>query len=159
MGKKGQEVVRLDRQALIEDLTKAYADEWLAHYYYMLAANLAGGIQGRVLAEVLEKRAMDELGHANRIARRILELGGEPPREWSRVASVSTAPPFRLPQNLNDTAGIIRAVLEQERHAIATYQALVEKSRLTDTATHELAEDLLVDEVKDEEEDETLLGE
>lgn len=159
MGKKGREIVDLDVSGLIEDLTRAYADEWLAHYNYMLAAKLAAGINSPVVHDMLKKRSLDELEHANRIAERIIELGGEPLRTLEQIPAKANCPAFAMPKDPRNLEGILRAVLEAERCAIETYKALYEKTRLKDPVTHELAEDLLADEVADEEETENLLGE
>lgn len=158
MGKKGMEIIKGDRQSIIADLTRAYADEWLAHYNYLLAAHLATGINAPTVAAMLEKRSGDELGHANRIAQRIIQLGGEPLRDFGQLEAKAGCRTFALPEDTGDLAAILRAVLEAERCAIDEYQALVEKTRHVDPVTHELAEDLLADEVGDEEETENLLG-
>ncbi|MFQ5860507.1 MAG: ferritin-like domain-containing protein, partial [Dehalococcoidia bacterium] len=124
MGKKGREIVRLNIEELIEDLTRAYADEWLAHYYYTLAANLLQGINSPEIAEKLREISLSEYGHSNKLAERITELGGEPLRAFAEVAQKAACPPFNMPRNPSDIPALINAVLEQERHAIETYQAL-----------------------------------
>ncbi len=91
MGKRGTEIVNLDVQGLIEDLQRAYADEWLAHYNYLLAANLAAGLSSPIISDNLSKRSQDELGHANKLAQRIIQLGGEPIRKLEDVPVTVTA--------------------------------------------------------------------
>jgi ferritin-like protein len=38
LGRKSREIVRAKVDDVVADLTKAYADEWFAHYQYWLAA-------------------------------------------------------------------------------------------------------------------------
>ena len=57
-----------------------------------------------------------------------------------------------------DLEAIFEAVLESDRGAIGVYQALVATTRHVDLVTHELAEELLTEEVADEEKIENLLG-
>ncbi|MBI4336958.1 MAG: ferritin [Chloroflexi bacterium] len=160
MGKKGREIVqsKLDVNGLIEDLQHAYADEWLAHYYYLLATNLAAGLNADAVANRLRSQANDELGHAHRIAQRIIQLGGDLPRDFAQLPRLANCKTFVMPENPADLKGIINAVLAAERCAIDVYLALAEKTRHADPVTHELAESLLADEVDDEEEFENLLA-
>mgnify|MGYP000329505686 CR=1 FL=1 len=43
MGQKGTEIAELDVQELIQDLNRAYADEWLAAYAYTYMAQVVEG--------------------------------------------------------------------------------------------------------------------
>ncbi|MFQ6085167.1 MAG: ferritin-like domain-containing protein [Candidatus Bathyarchaeia archaeon] len=63
---------------LIEELNKAYADEWIAYFYYTWAAEVASGINPPAVVSDLERIAKDELEHQSELAARMLELGGEP---------------------------------------------------------------------------------
>ena len=159
MGKKGREILKLDIEELIETLNRVYADEWLSVYNYLLAAHLAAGINAPAVASVLKKNSEQELTHANKIAERIIQLGGEPVRSISKLETTANCPDFKMPQDPTDLEGILRAVLEAERCAIQVYQDLVDNTRVRDPVTHEMAEELLADEVADEEEIENLLGE
>lgn len=159
MGKKGREIVNGDVKKVLEDLKRAYCDEWQAHYHYWVAAILARGLNAPEIAEALKVRSTAELGHAEMIAQRMLQLGGEPPRTMEAVPGSGNYTKFHLPSKASDLKGILKAVLQAERSAIETYQTLAQNTREGDIVTHELAEDLLTDEVKDEEETENLLGE
>ncbi|MBI2871822.1 MAG: ferritin [Chloroflexi bacterium] len=158
MGKKGREIVKGDVSRLLQDLHGAYALEWVAHYNFMLAAHVAAGINAPVVAGVMRKSSEGELKHANSIAERIVQLGGEPIRDMAQLPARSGCPPFALPEEGTDLESILKAALELERHAIGFYQALADKTRAVDIVTHELAEELLADEVAEEEELENLLG-
>lgn len=158
MGEMGRKIVGLDIDDLLNDLRVAYANEWLAHYYYSAGAHLVSGINGEFLSQMMRTGATEELGHADRIAERMAALGGEPPSGLAEIAELATVPKLEVPAKRSDHEAWLRSVLEVERHVIGEYQALTEKTRHTDPVTHELAEELLAAEVAEEEELENLLG-
>ena len=59
-------------------MTKAYADEWLAHYQYWLTAQWIRSMNADTLKQVLLQQSADELMHAEILANRIIQLGGTP---------------------------------------------------------------------------------
>ena len=75
MGRKSREIIRAKADEVIGDLTKAYADEWLAHYQYWLAARWIRGLDADTIRDILIEQSNDELGHAEKIAKRIIQLG------------------------------------------------------------------------------------
>ena len=159
MGQKGREIAKLDHKWLIKELSKAYAFEWVVHYYASLASNIVSGLRTPVYAEIFKKASEGELGHANRIAKRISELGGEPPFSMSEIERVAGIGIIKFPENRGDIRGFIQLFLKMERHAIALYNDLANKTHGKDLVTHELAEDLLSEEVAEEEEYENMLKE
>ena len=159
MGQKGREIAKLDYNWLIKELSKAYAFEWVVHYYASLAANIVSGLRTPVYAEIFKKAAEGEFGHANRIAKRIAELGGEPPQTLSEMEKLAEFGKVSFPKERSDIKGFIKIFLKMEQHAIALYNDLASKTHGKDLVTHELAEDLLAEEVAEEEEYENLLRE
>ena len=159
MGQKGKEISKLDHKWLINELNKAYAFEWVVHYYASLAANILSGHRSIVYSEIFKKASGGELGHANRIAKRIAELGGEPPAAMTDIEKLAGFGKVKFPAKRSDTVGFVKIFLEMERHAIALYNDLAAKTHGKDLVTHELAEDLLAEEVAEEEEYENLLRE
>lgn len=159
MGQKGREIAKLDHKWLITELNKAYAFEWVVHYYASLASNIVAGLRTPVYSEIFKKAAEGELGHANRIAKRIAELGGEPPETLIEIEKIAGFGKVTFPENRSDIKGFIEIFLNMERHAIALYEELSQKTHGKDLVTHELAEDLLSEEVAEEEEYENLLKE
>ena len=159
MGQKGREIAKLDHKWLIAELSKAYAFEWVVHYYASLASNLVAGLRAPVYAEIFKKAAEGELGHANRIAKRMAELGGEPPQTMNEIEKLAGFGKVNFPKNRADIKGFIKVFLKMEQHAIALYNDLANKTHGKDLVTHELAEDLLAEEVAEEEEYENLLKE
>lgn len=158
MGEMGRKIVKLDVGELLGDLSRAFANEWVAHFYYSVGAHLVTGLQGDDLAGRMRAGAGEELSHADLIAKRIAELGGEPPADLVGLTRLATVPALAVPERRSDWQRWIRALLEVERHVIGEYERLVEKTRHADPVTHELAEQLLAAEVAEEEELENLLG-
>lgn len=158
MGKRGREILDIDAKIVVKALLAAYADEWLAHYHYLHIAQVAEGLNAPPVASMLTARAAEELTHATRLGERILELGGALPADWAEIPRLANIKRFSLPKSPLDLKGMLKAVLQAERSAINTYQELSRLTRHKDTVTYELAEDLLIDEVKDEEHTENLLG-
>jgi bacterioferritin len=151
MGRKAKEIVRAKLDDVVADLNKAYADEWLAHYQYWLTARWIKGIDADTLRPLLEKQAQDELGHAGKIAERIVQLGGTPIMHPANLVDQSGCGYKEPPKEATDLKRVIQDVLEAEACAIDFYNRMVEKYRTTDSVTHELFEELLEDEVGDEE--------
>ena len=159
MGQKGREIAKLDHKWLIKELSKAYAFEWVVHYYASLASNIVAGLRNPVYAEIFKKAAEGELGHANKIAKRIAELGGEPPFSMTEIEKIAGIGIIKFPENRNDIVGFIQLFLKMEQHAIELYDNLAQATHGKDLVTHELAEDLLAEEVAEEEEYENMLKE
>ena len=155
MGTKGRAIVGLDIDNLIETLNKALADEWLAYYQYWVGAKVAKGpMRGAVTAELIQ-HATEELGHAELLANRIIQLGGVPllkPEDWYRMTNCGYEAP-------NDP--YVEVLLEQnikgEQCAIGAYQRLVEFTKDADPVTYEIALSILTDEIEHEEDLQSLL--
>jgi bacterioferritin len=158
MGKKGKEIVRANIPEVLKDLNTAYSDEWLAHFQYWYMAKWIKGLDADTLRPVLEEQSADELGHAGKIADRILELGGRPLAHPSHLVETSGCGYKEPTTDPIDIKRVIQDVLEAEACAIEFYNRMTEKYRSTDIVTHELFEDLLKDEVADEEEWERFLA-
>ena len=78
MGQKGRSIVKMDVDELINLLNKALSDEWLAYYQYWIGAKVVKGpMKDAVIAE-LTFHATEELGHAELLSTRIVQLGGTP---------------------------------------------------------------------------------
>jgi bacterioferritin len=158
MGRKGREIVKADLKEVIKDLTTAYSDEWLAHYQYWLTSKWIKGIDADALKTVLEKQSTDELGHAGKLADRIMQLGGKPVAHPSQLIEKCGCGYKEPPEDGTNLKQVIQDVLTAEACAIEFYNKMAEKYRATDLVTHEIFEDLLKDEVDDEEEWERFLA-
>ncbi|MDA4124362.1 MAG: ferritin-like domain-containing protein [Thaumarchaeota archaeon] len=158
MGKKAREIVKANLREVIMDLTTAYSDEWLAHYQYWLTAKWIKGMDADTLRPVLEEQSLDELGHANKLATRIMQLGGSPVMNPSQLIEKCGCGYKEPPKDPTDLQQVVRDVLHAEACAIGFYSKMSQKYRSTDVVTHEIFEDLLKDEVDDEEEWERFLS-
>ncbi|MBI3802579.1 MAG: hypothetical protein HY282_02315 [Nitrospirae bacterium] len=159
MGKLGQQLVGPDRKNLLEELNRAYADEWYAHYNYSFVANIISGPAAPAVIRVLRRKIAQALAHANRLAERIISLGGMPVPKLTDLPEYATDKPFKLPENVRDIDGALKAVLDAERTSIRSYHALYEKTEKNDPVTHALVLEFLRDAVVGEEELERTLGE
>lgn len=157
MGQKGKEIVTMDTDYIIKALTKAYAFEWVVHYYASLASNIVSGLHAAVFEKIFAEGAEGELGHAIRIAKRLAELGANPPASMEELEKLAGFGKVNFPKNTSGINGFLKVFIEMERHAIALYQELATKTHGKDSVTHELAEDLLAEEVSEEEEYENMM--
>ncbi len=155
MGTKGKEIVGVDVCQLVEALNKALADEWLAYYQYWIGAKVAKGPMRGAVAGELEEHAKEELGHAEKLVERIIQLGGVPilnPQDWFKMTNCG----YEVPEDPN-----VKRLLEQnikgEQCAITAYQTLAETVKDKDFVTFELIVDILADEVEHEEDLQNLL--
>lgn len=127
------------------------------HYYASIAAEIVAGPHAATFEKIFQETAEEEYGHTKLITDRLAELGEEPPSEFNEIQAISDTGNIALPSNPRDINGFLKAFIALEAHAISLYKKLAEKTRTVDIATHELAEDLLVDEIKDEEKFENLM--
>jgi bacterioferritin len=158
MGTTGREIVDLDVAALVTDLRRAYLMELQTFYSYWLTAVVADGWHGHELAEEFKKEALEELGHAERLAMRIQELGGDPvvdPGDWAAGAGGPWTAPRR---DRTDADGMVADQIRGEAAAIRHYNAIAKMVFGKDPVTYHLISEMLADEVGHEERLESLLG-
>jgi bacterioferritin len=131
-----------DRGRVIEVLNEVLATEivcvlrYLRHYY------MADGIDGEsVKAEFLE-HANDERDHADRAAKRIVQLGGEPDLNPNVLAKRSHTE-YTEGRTL---AEMIEEDLVAERIAVASYQEIIRWLGDGDPTSRRIMEGLLSDE-------------
>ena len=157
MGVIGRKIVSrkgLDVNELVNLLNKAYSDEWLAYYQYWVGAQVACGVSAPSLVPELEEHANEELEHAKKLAKRIIELGGTPvlsPEEWYEKSTCG----FLTPKNA-DAAVLLKQNLQGERCAIEVYDKLLFLVKDKDLITAHLIRQILEDEVEHEQELENL---
>ena len=159
MGQKAKELVTrsgLDVNLLISELNKAYCDEWLAYYQYWIGARIAQGKLAHVLVGELQEHAGEELKHAEKLAKRIVELGGTPaisPDLWLKESSCG----YLAPKNPDATV-LLKQNIQSERCAIEVYQRLLGMVAGKDPITEHLVREILEDELEHEQDLEDLHG-
>lgn len=151
MGKQARAIVDLNLKDLVKDLTKAYADEWLAFYLYWYMAQVVSGKAYEDMQEFLNKIAKDELEHAQELADQIIKLGGMPPANPMELEKNANAPYMLPPKNTADLNRIIRIVAEAEAGAIEVYNKIAKKTLGKDNVTYQLVTHILSEEVDHEE--------
>lgn len=85
---KAQEIVEVSVEQLIQKLTKAYVDEWMASYQYWVGAITVRGFGRAAVSAELAIHANEEMAHAKLLADRIVTLGGKiniMPVEWEKM--------------------------------------------------------------------------
>lgn len=155
MGTKGREIVGVDAKKLVDLLNKAYADEWLAYYQYWVGAKVAVGKMRGVVASELEEHAKEELGHAEELTERIITLGGSPilsPQDLLKQTNCG----YDIPSD-PDVKKLLEQNIKGEQCAIAMYSKLLEFVKDKDPITYKMVLDILEDEVKHEEDLESIL--
>ena len=157
MGIVGREIVEragVDVKTLLKILNQAYCDEWLAYYQYWIGAKIAAGPHAHALAPELEEHAQEELAHAQKLAKRIIELGGTPalsPQEWLKESTCGYFAPTDA-----DAYEILKQNIQSERCAIEVYSRILERLKGRDPLTAHLIRSILADEVEHEEDLESL---
>lgn len=149
MGKKSVDIANLDTNELIELLNAALSEEWLAYYQYWVGARLMEGPMRSEIEPELLVHANEELGHAELIVGRIIQLGGTPvldPKNWFEHAECA----YAAPEDPYVEA-ILNQNLEGERCAIERYQGLAAFTEGKDYSTYQMAVGILDDELEHEE--------
>ena len=151
MGTKAIEIIKGDVKELIELLNKALADEWLAYYQYWVGAVVVKGPMRPEIEEELKEHANEELEHANMLAKRIDELGGEPilnPMDFSKHTNCG----YEIPKN-PETKEILKQNIKGEQCAIGVYNTILEKLKgMNDAITYNMIRKIMQDEVEHEQE-------
>ncbi len=130
------------RQEIIALLNGALATELVCALRYRRHHFTADGMAAPKIAEEFLVHANEELGHADRLARRIVQLGGKPDFAPNTLLARSHA----VYDELLDLKAMMRADLVAERVAIETYTQMIALMRAKDPATRRLLEDILSDE-------------
>ncbi|MBN2779359.1 MAG: ferritin [Bacteroidales bacterium] len=149
MGKQAQKILTLDTEKLIQMLNEALAEEWLAYYQYWIGARVMEGPMRSEIEPELLLHADEELAHAVLVANRILQLGGKPllnPNQWIKFAKCDYEEPIDpyVEEILNQN-------LKGERCAIQRYQDIADFTAGKDHATHQMAIQIMNDELEHEE--------
>jgi bacterioferritin len=128
-----------DRTAVLMLLNESLATELICVLRYRRHYFMARGIQSRSIAEEFLEHSNEELAHADQIAARIVQLGGEPDFSPKDLAERSHAEYIA-----GDTlAGMIRENLVAERIAIDSYRDFIRYLGDDDPTTRRMLEAIL----------------
>ena len=133
-----------DRIEVLKLLNEALATEMVCVLRYRRHHFMARGIHAKSVADEFLVHSNEEQGHADRIAERIVQLGGEPDFDPDGLTSRSHAE-YVAAATLVE---MIRENLVAERIAIDSYREMIEYLGDGDPTTGQLLRDILLVEEK-----------
>ena len=136
------------RKDIVKLLNDSLATELVCVLRYKRHHFTATGLASPKIAEEFMVHATEESGHADRLARRIVQLGGEPDFSPDSLSKRSHA---RYDES-TDLKAMIEANLIAERVAIECYSQMILLVGDKDATTRRLLEDILSDEQEHAEE-------
>src|SRR2546428_11851497 len=139
---------KLDRQQAISILNESLATELVCVLRYKFHYFMATGIHSAGVAAEFLKHAQEEQEHADRIAKRIKQLGGKPEMNPAVIAKASHSE-YEEGTSLAD---MIREDLVAERIAIETYREIVKYFGEQDPTSRLMMEEILTKEEEHAEE-------
>lgn len=128
-----------DRDTVVKVLNEVLATEIVCTLRYKRHYFMAAGIQSESIATEFNEHAQDEQQHADWVARRIVQLDGEPDFAPEGLHTRSHVA-YMAGTDLND---MIRENLIAERVAIDTYRAFIEYLKDDDPTTRRIMEKIL----------------
>ena len=128
-----------DRESIIKLLNEALATELVCVLRYKRHYFMAKGIHSESVKSEFFQHAKEEMAHADRIAKRITELGGEPDFSPDTLSSRSHAE--YMPGN--SLSSMIKEDLIAERIAIESYREMVSFLANNDPTTQRMIKEIL----------------
>ena len=144
-----------DRDAVVRLLNTALATEIVCILRYRRHHFTAKGIHAQAVAEEFLEHAQEEQEHADRIAKRIVELGGEPDFDPEGLPSRSHSEYVEG----DDLVSMIREDLVAERIAIESYTEMIRYIGDGDPTSRRIMEEVLAKEEEHADELLTLIEE
>ena len=145
---------RADRRQVLKSLNEALATEIVCVLRYRRHHFMASGIQAKSIADEFMVHSIEEQGHADQIAARIVQLGGEPDFAPDSLSRRSHAE-YVAGKTLVD---MIRENLVAERIAIDSYRELIAFLGAQDPTTAQMLKGILAVEEKHADELADFLG-
>ncbi len=128
-----------DRQTVLKLLNDALATEIVCVLRYKRHYFMAKGINSESVATEFLEHANEEQGHADTLAARIVQLGGEPDLAPDHLKTRAHSE-YKEGENLTD---MIRENLVAERIAIDTYREIIRYLGDNDVTTRRIFEEIL----------------
>src|ERR1700730_7777350 len=125
-----------DRDTVLKLLNAALATELVCNLRYRRDHYMAKGIHSESIAAEFLKHANEEQGHADLLAERIVQLGGEPNFSPDELTGRSHSEYARRDKLVD----MIRENLVAERIAIDSYRAMIDYIGATDSTTRRILE-------------------
>jgi len=130
------------RESIIKLLNDALATELVCVLRYKRHYFTADGLESPAIAAEFLQHANEESAHADKIAERIVQLGGSPDLNPATLLERSHADY----DECTDLKGMLRANLVAERIAVETYRQMVELIGDKDPTTRRMLEGVLAEE-------------
>lgn len=130
------------RDAIVKLLNEALATELVCILRYKRHHFTAHGLSSPRIAEEFMVHAGEETAHADRIAERIVQLGGEPDFNPTTLLERSHADYDAA----LDLKAMVRANLVAERVAVEAYRQMIQLLADKDPTTRRMLEEILADE-------------
>ena len=130
------------REAIVNLLNDALATELVCVLRYKRHHFMASGLSSPRIADEFLVHANEESAHADRIAQRIVQLGGEPDFSPATLLQRSHADY----DESNDLKTMVRVNLIAERIAVESYRQMISLLADKDPTTRRMLEDILADE-------------
>jgi bacterioferritin len=131
-----------DRSAVLRLLNAALATELVCVLRYRRHYHVAAGFRGATAAEEFLEHAVEEQQHADRIAQRIVQLGGKPDFDPEGLQNRSHSE-YKACDQLDE---MVRENLVNERIAIESYTEMIRFIGDGDPTTRRLLEEILAKE-------------
>ncbi len=128
-----------DREVVLHLLNGALATEIVCALRYRRHYFMANGLLAEAIKQEFLAHAQQELGHADQLAERIVQLGGEPNFNPEGLTARSHAE-YKEGRNLEE---MIREDLVAERVAIESYREMIEYLEGKDHTTRRLLEGIM----------------
>lgn len=133
----------MSKESIVTLLKKAYAAELETVQNYLANSVWLDGLRAREIAEALSQDVNEELGHAQKLAHRIKQLGACPPGSLDLPRTQRSLQP---PADSTDLRSVVEGVLQAEKEAISTYQEITKACGDADLVTQDLAIEILAEE-------------
>lgn len=128
------------KKEIIENLTKSYWMEIETVMNYIANAVNLDGVRAEEIKKSLSTDVQEEIGHAQRLAKRIKELGGKVPGSKNFAASQDKLQELA---DSTDVVSVIEGVIAAEEGAIKQYNKIIKLCDGVDYVTQDLAVQLL----------------
>lgn len=128
---------------VVELLQKAYMMELETVQNYLANSVYLDGVQAEEIKKALAGDVTEELGHAQKLARRLKQLGARIPGSLALERDQESLQP---PEESTDIEAVVEGVLEAENDAIRHYAHIIDVTDGTDFVTQEMAIEILGDE-------------
>ena len=134
---------RAKREEIVVLLQQAYWMEIETVMSYIANSINPDGVRAQEIIDSLQEDITEELGHAQRFARRIKDLYGVVPGSMDFAAEQTFLQP---PDHQTDIVHVIKGVIEAETGAIEHYNAIIDATDETDPVTNDMVIAILRDE-------------